>query len=207
MKLMVKICGMRDPANILEVAAIKPDYMGFIYYEGSPRFVGHNFQAPALDKRIKRVGVFVNQSKEFVLGEVERSKLEAVQLHGNESPDFCFGLKAEGLEVIKAFSIDSDFDFLKTNTFQFAADYFLFDTKGKNYGGTGMTFDWTLLKQYTGSTSFFLSGGLSEQNIAQVLSIQHPALFAIDLNSGVEDAPGFKNIQKINSLAKLLNEL
>lgn len=206
MKLKIKICGMRDAANILELAAIKPDYMGFIYYEGSPRFVGKDFQAPELDVNIKRVGVFVNQTLEFVLGEVERNKLEAVQLHGTESPDFGTAIKSQGIEVIKAFSIDSDFDFEQTRDYQSVANYFLFDTKGKNFGGTGVTFDWSLLKKYIGSTPFFLSGGLSEKNIAQVASIQHPSLYAVDVNSGVEDSPGIKNTQMIRKLVEALKD-
>lgn len=207
MKLKVKICGMRHLGNIQEVALLDLDYMGFIYYEGSPRFVGKDFTVLVLNDKIKRVGVFVNQPQEFVLSAIELSKLKAVQLHGNESPEFCGIIKSKGVEVIKAFSIDANFDFEQTLGYQSNVDYFLFDTKGKNYGGTGMTFDWSLLKKYTGSTPFFLSGGLSDENITHVASIQHPLLYAVDINSGVEDAPGIKNVQKIKSVIKTLKEL
>src|SRR5688572_10180549 len=114
MNVKIKICGMRDPVNFLAVAETKPDYIGFIYYDGSPRFVGPGFQAPRLDTGIKRVGVFVNQPLEVILQEMERNKLDAIQLHGHESPGFCFSVKSTGIEVIKAFSIDSNFDFYLT---------------------------------------------------------------------------------------------
>jgi phosphoribosylanthranilate isomerase len=207
MKVKIKICGMRDPVNILAVAETKPDYLGFIYYNGSPRFVGPNFQAPGLDNGIKRVGVFVNQSLEVIVQEMERNKLDAVQLHGHESPGFCFSVKSMGIEVIKAFSIDANFDFDQTASYQEAADFFLFDTRGKNFGGTGIAFDWSLLKAYKGSTPFFLSGGLYEQNISQLASIEHPSLYAIDLNSGVEDAPGVKSVQRIKNIIETVKSL
>jgi phosphoribosylanthranilate isomerase len=206
-KLQLKICGMRDPANILEVAGLKPDYMGFIYHDKSPRYVGIDFQAPTISKKTKRVGVFVNQSLSLIFREVERNMLSAVQLHGDETPELCSSIKSKGIEVIKVFSVDQDFDFANTKPYQYAADYFLFDTKGINYGGTGKSFDWTLLKNYSGPIPFFLSGGLSVENIIELNKIENPAFYGLDLNSKVEDAPGIKNVQQIKTIIETLKSL
>jgi phosphoribosylanthranilate isomerase len=165
---------MRDPSNIVEVAALKPDYMGFIYYKNSPRYVGEDFQAPGIGKRTKRVGVFVNHPVDFIFREVERNSLDTVQLHGYESPEVCAQIKSKGITVIKTFSIGQDFGFAVTKPYQYQVDFFMFDTKGKNYGGTGQTFDWTILHHYTSPTPFFLSGGLSEKNMAEISAIKTP---------------------------------
>ena len=207
MKVKIKVCGMRDPANILEVAGLKPDYLGFIYYDQSPRYVGTEFQAPTVGKKTQRVGVFVNQPIEFIFRQVEQNRLDAVQLHGDEPAEFCFRIKSRGIAVIKAFRIDVDFQFSNTADYQYKADFFLFDTKGKGYGGTGQAFDWRQLQQYKSPTPFFLSGGLSEENVATVATIQHPSLYAVDLNSGVEDSPGIKSKSKLMNVIKLLNEI
>jgi phosphoribosylanthranilate isomerase len=207
MKLKVKVCGMRAPSNIQSVVELEPDYMGFIYYGKSSRYVGEDFQVPTIGKKVKRVGVFVNHPLEFVFREIERNSLHAVQLHGDETPDFCSNIKSKGISVIKAFSIDKDFDFTMTMAYKYSADYFLFDTKGKNYGGTGLSFDWTLLEKYSQPTPFFLSGGLSVENISQVATIKNPQLYAVDLNSGVEESAGVKNIEKIKIIMDRLNEL
>src|SRR5690349_19949005 len=124
MKIKIKVCGMRDATNILEVAELKPDYMGFIYYENSSRYVGAEFQAPTLKKKTKRVGVFVNHPLGFIFQQVEKNALDAVQLHGNESAEFCSSIKSRGVMVIKTFSIDSDFDFDSTSEYQYKADFF-----------------------------------------------------------------------------------
>jgi phosphoribosylanthranilate isomerase len=206
-KLKVKICGMRDLVNIHEIAQLEADYIGFIYHAGSPRFVGIDFQAPTVDLRTKRVGVFVNQSTEFILNEADRNSLHVVQLHGHESPDDCSVIKSKGIEVIKAFSVDAEFDFRNTNGYQDVVDYFLFDTKTKNYGGSGVSFDWTILNRYAGAIPFFLSGGLSANNIQQVKSIMNPMLYAVDINSGVEDSPGIKNRQLVKDIIESLNHI
>lgn len=207
MKVKIKVCGMRDLTNILEVDGLKPDYIGFIYYDQSPRYVGPEFKVPALKKKTKRVGVFVNQPIDFIFRQVEKNMLDAVQLHGDESPEFCSLIKSRGITVIKAFSIDADYEFSSTQVYQYKADFFLFDTKGRNYGGTGQVFDWSQLKKYASPTPFFLSGGLSEENISKIADIQNPSLYAVDLNSGVEDAPGLKSKLKLVNVIKLLNEI
>lgn len=183
---------MKDAANIKDVSELKPDYMGFIYYDKSPRFVGENFRTTIPNA----VGVFVNETTDKI---VEKG-LKIVQLHGNESPQHCAELREKGMTVIKAFAIDDDFDFGKTNPYEDVVDYFLFDTRGKFYGGNAYPFDWNKLNEYNQSKPFFLSGGLNSQNIMNLDLLNGMNLHALDLNSGVEDAPGIKNIDKIKSV-------
>jgi phosphoribosylanthranilate isomerase len=206
MKLKLKVCGMRDPQNIREVAALHPDFMGFIFYEKSKRFVGNNFSISSeFPNKIKRVGVFVNEKTEVILKLVEQHRLDFVQLHGGESVEKCESLKKNKVGVIKVFSIDKDFDFDEVNDFISCTDFFLFDTKSDGYGGSGLAFDWSMLNRYKANVPFFLSGGLSPENIAQALTLKTPNLFALDINSGVEISPGLKNIDKIKIINTILN--
>jgi len=191
--IKLKICGMRDAANITAVEALHPDYMGFIFYEKSPRYVGKDFKIPPVQNA---VGVFVNESTEVIL----KKGVGIVQLHGDESPAQCSELRSRGLTVIKAFSIDDDFDFEKTIPYKDVVDYFLFDTKGKFYGGNAYPFDWNKLNEYDQSKPFFLSGGLNAQNLMNLDLLNGMNLYAVDLNSGVEDSPGLKNIEKIKNV-------
>lgn len=206
MKLRAKVCGMKEPSNIEAVAKLNVDYMGFIYYEKSPRFVGENFEAPETPDRIQRVGVFVNHSVNFIFKEIERNGLQVVQLHGDESPEVCANIKSKGITVIKVFSIGGGFDFEATKPYHYSADYFLFDTKGANYGGTGRKYDWSLLEKYSQPTPFFLSGGLSDENIEQVSNIKNLQLYGVDLNSGVEDGVGVKSLERVKKILDVLNE-
>jgi phosphoribosylanthranilate isomerase len=194
---------MRDADNILQVAALRPAYMGFIFYEKSPRFVGQGFVLPVgFPADIKKVGVFVNAPAESMLATAARVGLDALQLHGHESVEVCQQVKAAGLEVIKVFSVDDDFDFSTTEPFRAVADYFLFDTKGKLYGGNAKTFDWSVLRRYDQQVPFFLSGGLTPANVADAMALEGVNLYALDVNSGVETAPGKKDIGLIQELKK-----
>ena len=130
-------------------------------------------------------------------------KLDFVQLHGNESPAQCDELKATGLGVIKVFSIDDDFNFELTKPYRKVVDYFLFDTKGKYYGGNAKTFNWKILERYDQEIPFFLSGGLSPENVNALGDIVKMNLHALDLNSGVEISPGLKDIEKIRTIVTL----
>jgi phosphoribosylanthranilate isomerase len=202
----LKICGMKDMENILEVSAAAPDYMGFIFYKASPRYVGDDFEIPqGVDSRIKRVGVFVNESTEVIIQLVKKHQLDTVQLHGEEPPSQCQTLKALGVEVIKVFSIDSQFDFSSLIPYETVVDYFLFDTRGKLRGGNGIPFDWRMIDGYKGHVPFFLSGGIDSENVTEVKKLKHKQLFAIDVNSGIEDRPGIKNKEKLNVLLMELN--
>jgi phosphoribosylanthranilate isomerase len=205
MNLKLKICGLRDTENIREISALQPDFQGFIYYAKSPRFVGDNFQIPTTTA--KRVGVFVNESVDNVLKKVKQDRLDLVQLHGNEEPLAVKQLFGNGVQVMKVFSIDKDFDFNLVKPFVPFSKFFLFDTKTTSYGGSGKTFHWMLLNQYTHSTPFFLSGGLSPENIRGISQIKNPALYGVDVNSGVEDSPGIKNINKVKELISILKTI
>lgn len=199
----LKVCGMREGANIGKVASVHPDFMGFIFYDKSPRYVGENFSVPEdLDNSIQRVGVFVNEEVETMIALVSKHHLNFVQLHGDESPAYCKELKEKGIGVIKVFSVDDAFDFTTTAQYQSYVDYFLFDTKGKTRGGNGVAFNWSILEKYKGTIPFFLSGGIDLENVNQVFSLSHEQLFAIDVNSGVESVPGVKDISKLNLLVK-----
>jgi phosphoribosylanthranilate isomerase len=193
-----KICGMKHPDNILEVGALLPDYMGFIFWEKSARYFDGII--PTLPKSIQKVGVFVNATSDEILEKIEKHDLQAVQLHGNESVEFCETLKKnlpKEIDVIKVFSILDTFDFGILKPFEPVCDYFLFDTKGKLPGGNGTTFDWKVLEQYPSTKPFFLSGGIGIEeleDVKQVLKTNLP-IYAIDVNSKFEIEPGLKNIQ------------
>jgi phosphoribosylanthranilate isomerase len=205
MNLKLKVCGMREMVNILGVALLQPDYMGFIFYEKSKRFVGSNFFIPTnFPSTTRRVGVFVNEKIDTILNLASKHKLDFVQLHGDETIEDCKTLKENKIGVIKVFLVDNDFDFDSTKPFQPYSDYFLFDTKSAGYGGSGKTFDWNLLKKYDQQIPFFLSGGLSPYNIQNMTEMKDMNLHAIDINSGVESAPGLKDIQKIKSIKNIL---
>lgn len=206
MRLKVKICGMREPDNILEAGALNPDLIGLIFYAQSPRFVPEDFRLPpGLSRSIKKVGVFVDESFEGIRAAVNKHELDFVQLHGREPALICEQLKLAKVGVIKAFSIDKHFDFRTITSYKPVADYFLFDTKGKLHGGNAAPFDWNLLKRYDQEVPFFLSGGISPDNVNRVLQLQDMNLFGVDVNSGVEASPGVKDVDKIKQLLKNLS--
>ncbi len=196
--MKIKVCGLKYPDNIADVAALSPDYMGFICYSRSPRFIGELDEEvlTTLPDHILKTGVFVNASVERVNKTMNKYAFEAVQLHGVESPEFCAMLRSKVI-VIKAFGIDEDFDFGRLDAYRNKVDFFLFDTKTPSHGGSGVTFNWDVLNRYTGDTSFFLSGGLSLDNLQVVGSIKHPMLHGVDLNSKIESAPAIKDIEKL----------
>ncbi|WP_026728114.1 phosphoribosylanthranilate isomerase [Flavobacterium denitrificans] len=194
--MKLKICGMKYPENILEVGALLPDYMGFIFWKKSARYC--NDTVPELIKTIKKVGVFVNQSQDEILEKVAKFNLQAVQLHGEESVEFCSELKeklSKEIEIIKVFSADENFDFEIIKPFENVCDYFLFDTKGKLPGGNGTIFDWNILKKYNSKKPFFLSGGIGmeELNAIEEISKTKLPIYAVDVNSKFEIEPGLKN--------------
>jgi phosphoribosylanthranilate isomerase len=201
--MKLKICGMKYPNNILEVGALLPDYMGFIFWAKSARYFDGII--PELPKTIKKVGVFVNESSAIIEAKIAQYNLQAVQLHGQESVEFCLELKTKlnaTIEIIKVFSADENFDFSILKPFENACDYFLFDTKGKLPGGNGTTFDWKVLSNYPSTKPFFLSGGIGIEEIEAVkkLSKTNLPLFAIDVNSKFEIEPGLKNIERLKDL-------
>jgi phosphoribosylanthranilate isomerase len=147
----------------------------------------------------------VNEKIDLILKQVSKYELDYVQLHGDETQDDCRELKESKVGVIKVFSVDKEFDFNKTKPYQSHSDFFLFDTKTECYGGSGKVFNWDLLKEYDQQIPFFLSGGLSPENIEGVRKMKGMNLHAIDINSGVEITPGLKSIEKIKSIKSILN--
>lgn len=199
--------------NPKEVAQLRPDYLGFIFWEPSTRYFDHDMED--LPKFIKKVGVFVDASIEEVLQKVEKYELDAVQLHGTESPEFCKDVmlsmskrRYDKLEIIKVFSIKDEFDFSVLKAYEEPCDYFMFDTKGKLPGGNGYAFDWNILKEYPSSKPYFLSGGIGLNEIDSLLAfLESPAskqCYAIDVNSSFEIKPGLKNMEQLKKFKKLL---
>ncbi|WP_246474861.1 phosphoribosylanthranilate isomerase [Pedobacter roseus] len=208
--LKLKVCGMRLAANIAAVAELHPDYLGFIFYEKSPRLISEVSAEliKYIPSEIKTVGVFVNEELEKVKDKVNLLKLKAVQLHGSESPEYCEALKSTfpTLEVIKAFGIDEDFDFSTLQPYLKAADYFLFDTKTKVHGGSGKTFNWSVLDQYTYTKPYFLSGGIDLEHSTAIKKINDERLYALDINSRFETEPGLKDAAKIKEFIQEVNK-
>jgi len=210
--MKLKVCGMKYQENMIEVAQLQPDYLGFIFHENSSRFFDGTI--PELPKSIKKVGVFVDTSIDNIKEKVKTFQLNAIQLHGHESPEFCAQSRAEfvsesnPIEIIKVFSIKDDFNFESLKPYELVCDYFLFDTKGKLPGGNGYTFNWNVLKNYPSNKPYFLSGGIGPQETELVLSfLERPEsknCYAIDVNSRFEIEPGLKHIE---SLKEFKNEL
>lgn len=203
---------MKYPDNIIEVGALLPDYMGFIFWEKSARYFDGTI--PELIKTIKKTGVFVNETVENIIAKIDKYNLQAVQLHGNESVEFCQELKSKldlrikskkdlKIEIIKVFSIGEDFDFNDLVPFENVCDYFLFDTKGKLPGGNGTTFDWKILENYKSDKPIFLSGGIGIEEIPAIKNLKLP-IYAIDVNSRFEIEPGLKNISLLRKFQKNL---
>ncbi|WP_438989835.1 phosphoribosylanthranilate isomerase [Polaribacter sp.] len=222
--MKLKVCGMKFTENMQQVAALQPDYLGFIFYEKSKR----NFEGiiPELPKEIKKTGVFVNEYIEIVVSLVEEYRLDAIQLHGDESVSYILDLKQQlannralfieenkqikkkknqhyiskkEVEIIKVFGIKNEFNFSALQPYLDVVDYFLFDTKGKERGGNGVKFDWSVLENYPYKKPFFLSGGISLNDLEQlqiVLKSNLP-IYALDVNSKFESKPGVKKTEEL----------
>jgi phosphoribosylanthranilate isomerase len=212
--LKLKICGLRD--NISEVVALEPDYAGFIFYSGSPRFVQR--ELPTIPNTVKKVGVFVNASLDSILRLVAQHELAVVQLHGDETPKYVAQLYSyfqknirndNPLEIWKAFGIDNSFDFSRLQHYSDTTQKFLFDTKSPQRGGTGKQFNWALLEQYPLATPFLLSGGIALEHVPEIQKIvkKNPALYGIDVNSKFEDAPGLKDTVKLKKMIQALRAI
>jgi phosphoribosylanthranilate isomerase len=188
--MKLKVCGMKFPQNISEIENLRPDFMGFIFYNKSKRFFDQTDLV--LNDKINRVGVFVNEEIEEIKEKIIKFKLDFVQLHGNENVDFCKSLKTF-VKIIKVFKINNTFNFNTTKNFEEVSDYFLFDTKSDLHGGSGIKFDWNILKNYNSKKPFFLSGGINLEDIIEINKIKkiHP-LIGVDINSKFE----FENLKK-----------
>lgn len=203
-RYQLKVCGMREPRNMEQLLQLSIQWMGLIFYEKSPRSVDIQTQRfiqqqPHLFRDIKKVGVFVNAPLEEIHQRVLHFRLDALQLHGDESPETCRELKQEHphLQLIKAIRLKEAADLGIIPTYAGSVDFYLFDTKGKSYGGTGRRFDWSMLEGYQVPGPFFLSGGLSPVALDDLLAFRHPQCLGLDLNSGFELAPGLKAIDRL----------
>ncbi len=207
--MIIKVCGMREQENIRNLEMLDIDYMGFIFYARSPRYIPDNSTSVDAVRSCKKhkVGVFVNETLENILYKAKRFTLDSIQLHGREQPKLCAKLQEKGYSVIKAFAIASTEDFKPTLYFSECADYFLFDTPYRGYGGSGKRFDWSLLEVYKENVPFFLSGGLSPGCEKEILQLKNPHFAGVDLNSGFEDGIAIKNIEKISSFVRKIRNL
>ena len=189
---LIKVCGMTDGENIRAVEALGVDLIGFIFWPGSPRCVR---QTPSyLPAKAKRVGVFVDATREEILRRHESYRFDCVQLHGSESPGFCAQLRErDGLTVIKAFGIAEEAVRLTVAGYEGACDLFLFDTKTPGHGGSGKRFDWSIMDDYEEKTRFLLSGGIGPDTVDTLHDFIYPFLAGFDLNSRFETAPGIKD--------------
>ncbi|WP_323789431.1 phosphoribosylanthranilate isomerase [Psychroserpens sp.] len=205
--MKLKVCGMKNKDNILNVAKLNPDFMGFIFYKNSSRYF--NGTIPELPENIKKIGVFVDATFDYIKGIVHKHNLQGVQLHGNESPELCKQLQDLNCTVIKVFSIKDTFDFNTLDPYEDVCDFYLFDTKGKQPGGNGFTFDWSVLKNYASIKPFLLSGGIGPSELDNLLSfLKRPEAYfchALDLNSKFETNLGIKNTEKLKAFKKELS--
>ena len=217
--MIIKVCGMRDAENIREVERLGIDMMGFICWEGSPRFVR---EVPAYLPDCPRVGVFVNPSLNYVLERTKAFGFNFIQLHGTESPEFCKAVREKtGCKVIKAISIQTpsnsplkgeDKSLGKENSLPLregwggSVAFLLFDTKCATIGGSGQKFNWDILSSYRGELPFLLSGGIDPEDAEQLRQFHHDKCLGFDINSRFEVEPGIKDIEKIKQFITALRK-
>lgn len=202
--LKIKVCGNREVENLKQVGNLMPDYIGFVFYPKSKRVVksdGYSFQNIA--SGVRRVGVFVNASIEVIKEKTKAYNLDYIQLHGNESPEFCTKV-GHIRPVFKAFQINNDFSFNALNNYLSNCYGFVFDTASEQYGGSGKKFNWQKLEEYKKEKPFLLSGGIGPEDIDSIKGFNHSSLLGIDINSRFEVRPGIKDIDKLTHFFKQL---
>ncbi|MFN3773405.1 phosphoribosylanthranilate isomerase [Cloacibacterium normanense] len=206
----LKVCGLTKLDQIQELISMNIDFLGFIFYEKSPRFVLNHLSLEEISEinHQGKVGVFVNESIEKIAEITEKAKLNFIQLHGDEDENFIKDLRKnvkKEVKLIKVFRVGETFNF-QFSIFNSLVDYFLFDTDSKAFGGTGKTFDWQILNEIEISKPYFLSGGISLENIHQLSTINHQPL-ALDINSKFEIEPGSKDIEKIKNFTQIVKKI
>ncbi|MCB0346188.1 MAG: phosphoribosylanthranilate isomerase [Bdellovibrionales bacterium] len=210
-RLQIKVCGLKDPANISEVAALGPDFIGFNFWPTSKRYVGDDFSADyhaAVPSEIKRVGVFVNAEVDAVAAVAAHCRLDGIQLHGDEDLEYCRVVKdlARDKFLIKVLRIEDSLPVEQFKIFSSVSDYFLFDKASVTYGGTGLRFDWRLLSDYREKTPALVAGGVDEQGIDFIKDLRRVGrtIVGIDVNSRVELEPGLKSTVRIKKVMEHL---
>ena len=208
--LKLKVCGLTQLTQIQELISLNTDFLGFIFYEKSPRFVLNHLSLEEISEinHQGKVGVFVNESIEKIVKITEKTNLNFIQLHGDEDENFISKLRKnldEKIKIIKVFRVGETFNF-QFSVFNSLVDYFLFDTDSKAFGGTGKTFDWQILNEIEIPIPYFLSGGISLENIHQLSTINHQPL-ALDINSKFETEPGSKDLEKIKNFTQIVKKI
>ncbi len=209
-KKLIKVCGMREATNIAEVSQLPIDFMGFILYPKSPRYIFKALGAirTKLPTSIKKTAVSVNLSASLLIDLLSEFEFHAVQVHGKESAEYCQYLKKiqPSLTIFKAVGVDSSFDFNSLSDFQNEIDYFLFDTKSDAHGGTGKKFSWHVLDNYVLEKPFFLSGGIGLDDANNLKNFNHPMCGGFDINSRFEISPGLKNVEAVKAFVDTIRK-
>ncbi len=207
--IKVKVCGMTDRENLAGICTVRPDLVGFIFYPGSPRFVGDD-PDPALfsvvPNAIGKVGVFVNAPYDAMVHAGEKYGLGTLQLHGMESPEQCNALRRKGFTVIKAIPGEQLGNSELLNDYRYVADYLLLDSSGKQFGGTGKKFNWDPIRETQFGLPFFLSGGIGPDDAHELREAGFPQMAGVDVNSRFETEPGIKDVSKVVSFINTLRD-
>jgi phosphoribosylanthranilate isomerase len=205
----IKVCGITREQDLQALVQYGVNYAGFIFYERSPRFAGNKLDARTVRETtgIKKVGVFVDADLQLVKRTIADYRLDLVQLHGNESPEYCAAIQ-QLVPVIKVFRIGAEVNWQELAPWLPVSDYFMFDTAAAHaYGGTGLQFNWDLLQSYPFDQPFFLSGGIGPEHTTILLDLQLPLMHAVDVNSRFETAPGIKTLQQVQQFVKDIHSI
>ncbi len=204
--MVIKVCGMRKLDNITQLDQLGVDYMGLIFYDKSPRYVG-KYNIPAT--RTKKVGVFVNHSIAGVITAIQTYNLAGIQLHGIEDVAYIKELRHHlnlhslgNVLIFKAFRVTETLTTKEISSYENDVDLFILDSGGKSYGGNGKRWDYSLLQKLSFEKSFLLSGGIDDTISIDELINLHPLCIGVDLNSGFEIEPGIKDIEKLKQYTK-----
>ena len=213
--MKIKVCGITNIDEALALSKAGVNYVGFIFYPASKRYALHTLSLDQIKSvqlpRVLKVGVFVNEPLEKVIATATEAGLDMVQLHGDETPNYCKEM-ANHYPVIKAFRISETDDVAyKISEYLEDIDYLLFDTASSVYGGSGISFDWKKLANATGQKPYFLSGGIGPDDVSKITSFAQSDTAgnctAVDVNSKFETAPGQKNIQLLQSFIPTIKAL
>ncbi len=205
-RIKIKVCGIKYTPNRADLEKLPVDYFGYIFYPGSKRYVGDIPEEGLFESQKSNVAVFVGESIENITELTKKYSFQFVQLHGDESPATCYELKNKGLTIIKAFNLHENFEFSAIEAYEGAIDLLLFDSKSNVPGGSGEKFNWGILENYYGTIPFLLSGGIKPDDVTNINKIGHPAFLGVDVNSGFETGPGFKNFEKLKRFMIELNK-